>query len=388
MTLRRVGQSGVVLGFLALLVTIPPVNARSLAVPLVLAALAAVAGGAALVHGERALGGYAVAAGAVGGLLGWAATSADRSTVTAIVTAGLFASMLRYATPLLFAGLGGLFAERSGVTNIGLEGMMLTGAFFGVLCGEKSGSWVVGLVGAAIAGGLLALVHAFFSIHLQADQIISGTAINILATGGTAYLFRAIYGTGGYPEAPRIPEITIPGLAHVPLVGGVFGTLNLMIWVVFALLVAAWFFVFRTPWGLRLRAVGEHPRAADTVGINVYRVRYVAVVSSGVLAALGGAYLSFGLLSSFSEGMTAGTGFIALAALIFGKWRPLGLFGAALLFGLASALGNSLQSIGTLSVFWLFVVQVLPYALTLIAVVGLVGRSIPPAAVGRPYAKR
>ena len=179
--------------------------------------------------------------------------------------------------------------------------------------------------------------------------------------------------------------MTIPGLKDVPFVGDVFGQLNLMIWLVFALVIAVWVVLFKTPIGLRIRSVGEHPRAAETVGISVFGVRYAAVVLSGMLAALGGAYLSIGFIGSFDENMTAGRGFIALAAVIFGKWRPFGAFGACLLFGFASALANALQTEASVSVNLL---STLPYVLTLVALVGLIGRSRPPAAVGRPYVKQ
>jgi simple sugar transport system permease protein len=284
--------------------------------------------------------------------------------------------------------------------------MMLTGAFFGIMAADKTGSWELGLVGAAFFAALLALVHAIFAIHLRADQIVSGTAINILATGITAFAFQDIYGTNGTPNTPTIPTVhignvpvlkqlleainwvlqKIPGVRSIASgVGNVFDSQNLMTWIALFLVVAAWFFLFRTTWGLRLRAVGEHPRAADTVGISVFRWRYLAVMSSGALAGLGGAYLSFGFLDAFTNQMTNGRGFIALAALVFGKWKPFGLLGATLLFGFASALGDQLQTNANISS---DLVNILPYAFTLIALVGLVGRSTPPAADGVPYARQ
>jgi ABC-type uncharacterized transport system permease subunit len=224
------------------------------------------------------------------------------------------------------------------------------------------------------------------SIHLRADQIVSGTAINFLALGVTGYFFIDIYGSEGTPGEgiPRIPDVNLPLVRDIPFVGDVIGRLNLMVWLSFALLIVTYVVVFKTPLGLRLRSVGEHPRAADTVGINVYAVRYAAVAVSGMLAAAGGAYLSIGFLGSFNEQMTAGRGFIALAALIFGNWRPFGAFGAALLFGFSSALAQRLPEYSQSGA---VLFQALPYALTLIAVAGVIGRSIPPAAVGRPYVK-
>ena len=305
--------------------------------------------------------------------------------IGAVLNVGLVAATLRFATPLAFAAIGGIFSERAGVVNIGLEGMMLAGAFFGIWASAQSGSWVVGLFAAVLAGGLFALIHAVFSVHLRADQIVSGTAINFLALGLTGYLFRSLYGSEGTPsDVSRIPTVTIPGVAEVPVVGEVVGRLSLMTWLVLGLLVLAWFVLFRTAAGLRLRAVGEHPKAADTVGISVVRVRYAGVIVSGMLAALGGAYLSIGFVGSFNENMTAGRGFIALAAVIFGSWKPFGAFGACLLFGFASGLAQRLQSEADISANLL---STLPYVLTLVALVGLIGRSRPPAAVGRPYVK-
>jgi general nucleoside transport system permease protein len=261
------------------------------------------------------------------------------------------------------------------------------GAFFAILAADKLDSWPLGIAAALLAGGLTALIHAVVSIHLRADQIVSGTAINFLALGVTGYFFIDIYGQQGTPGEgiPRIPDVRLPGADAIPFVGEVLGQLNLMIWGSSALLIVSYLVMFKSPIGLRIRSVGEHPRAADTVGISVYLVRYSCVVVSGMLAALGGAYLSIGFLGSFNENMTAGRGFIALAALIFGNWRPFGAFGAALLFGFSSALAQRLPAYSESGA---VLFQALPYVLTLIAVAGVIGRSIPPAAVGRPYVKQ
>jgi simple sugar transport system permease protein len=279
-----------------------------------------------------------------------------------------------------------MFSERSGVVNIGLEGMMLAGAFFACLGADKFNSWEMGLVVAMVAGAGFALIHAYFAIHLRADQIVGGTAINFLALGVTGYFFIQIYGDNGTPgDLPRIPDVKIPGLKPHTFWGDAIGDLNLMIWLSFLLLIVASIVLFRTPVGLRLRSVGEHPRAAETVGISVYKTRYAAVILSGILAALGGAYLSIGFVGSFGENMTAGRGFIALAAVIFGNWRPFGAYAAAVLFGASTALSFRLATYSD-SAAVLF--QALPYVLTLIAVAGVIGRSVPPASVGRPYAKQ
>jgi ABC-type uncharacterized transport system permease subunit len=376
-----IARGGVAVGLLAFVIALPPFKADATWVPVLVGLIAIAAGVWALARGLRRPGWTAIGFGLVGILLGVLSTRASQSNLQEVVVwSALLSATLVWATPLTFAAIGGMFSERSGVVNIGLEGMMLAGAFFAALGADKFGHWWMGLVTAAIAGACFAGVHAFMAIQLRADQIVSGTAINFLALGVTGYFFIDIYGENGTPgNMPRIPDVNIGFL------GSVFGHLNLMIWISFVLLIVAHVTLFRTPIGLRIRSVGEHPRAADTVGISVYATRYAAVILSGTLAALGGAYLSIGYLGSFSENMTAGRGFIALAAVIFGNWRPFGAFGAALLFGGSTALSFRLaQPWGNASVLF----QALPYVLTLIAVTGVIGRAIPPAAVGRPYVKQ
>ena len=384
---RWIGILGIALGALAFWLALPPIATTAVLLPVLVGMLAIAAGIWAVSRGERKVGWGAIAAGLLGIALGYLATRSGRTNLDEVVVwSALLASMLRYATPLTFAAIGGMFSERSGVVNIGLEGMMLAGAFFGILGAQKTGSWGLGLVAAMAAGGGLAFIHAFFSIHLRADQIVSGTAINFLALGVTGYFFIDIYGSEGTPsDIPSIPNVRLPGVEDVAFVGDVIGNLNLMIWLSFAVLVGSWILMFKTPVGLRIRSVGEHPRAADTVGISVYATRYGAVTLSGVLAALGGAYLSIGFVHSFNENMTAGRGFIALAALIFGAWRPFGAFAAALLFGFSSALAQRLPEYSESGA---VLFQALPYVLTLIAVAGVIGRAIPPAAIGRPYVKQ
>jgi general nucleoside transport system permease protein len=386
-TPRGVAIAGIALGVLAVWLGLPPWTVETLGVPIAAGFLAAAGGIYAVTRDERRLGWWAIGIAIAGTAAAVWLAGRDEETLAAIFSTGLIAAMLRFATPLAFAAIGGVFSERSGVVNIGLEGMMLAGAFFGIWATVWSGSWVVGILMAMAFGGLFALVHAFFSIHLQTDQIVSGFAINLLALGLTGYLFRSIYGTQGTPsDVARIPDVHLPEfLRDIPYFGPIFGQLNLMIWLMFALLIAAWLVLFKTPVGLRLRSVGEHPRAADTVGINVYAVRYAAVVASGMLAALGGAYLSIGFGGAFNENMTQGRGFIALAAVILGKWSPIGAFGATLLFGFGFAISIPLQREADISANLL---STLPYVLTLIALVGVIGRSIPPAAVGRPYVKQ
>jgi general nucleoside transport system permease protein len=380
-TTNDVATVGILLGLFAFFLTLPPISARQPWWPVLVGLVAVAAGIAAVSRGAGRNGWLAIAAGLVGIALGLLATQAgDGNLDQVVVWSALLSATLVWATPLTYAAIGGMFSERSGVVNIGLEGMMLSGAFFAALGADKFGSWPMGILCGAVSGGAFALVHAFMSIHLRADQIVSGTAINFLALGVTGYFFIQVYGENGTPgDLPRIPDV------HIDFLGKVFGQLNLMIWLSFLLLIVAHITLFKTPIGLRIRSVGEHPRAADTVGISVYGIRYAAVILSGVLAALGGAYLSIGYVGSFNENMTAGRGFIALAAVIFGNWRPFGAFGAALLFGGSTALSFRLaQPWGNAAVLF----QALPYVLTLIAVAGVIGRSVPPAAVGRPYVKQ
>ena len=384
---RSVAILGIALGVLALWFALPPWSVDALGLPIALGIAGAACGLWAAMREERKLGIWAIAVAVAGAAAGIWAQGRDEETLANVFNVGLLAAMLRFATPLVFAAIGGIFSERSGVVNIGLEGMVLAGAFFGIWAAIWSGSWIVGLLMATLFGGAFALVHAFFSIHLRADQIVSGTAINFLALGLTGYLFRSIYGPQGTPsDISRIPDVTLPQFVRdIPYFGDVFGQLNLMIWLMLVFLVLSWVVIFKTPMGLRLRSVGEHPRAAETVGISVYGVRYAAVVLSGMLAALGGAYLSIGFTGTFNENMSAGRGFIALAAVIFGKWNPFGAFGACLLFGFASAISIPLQREADISANLL---STLPYVLTLIALVGVIGRSVGPAAVGRPYTKQ
>jgi general nucleoside transport system permease protein len=380
---ERAGWAGVALGVLAFFLAVPPATIRTPVVPIVLGVLAVAGGAFALRERRLRLGWGAIAAGVIGAVGGVAATQSGVGNLEKVVVwSALLAATLRYATPLLFAALGGLFSERSGVVNIALEGMMLMGAFFGVWGADVTGTWVGGLVIAMIAGGLLAFIHAFFAISLRADQIVSGTALNFLALGITGYAFVDIYGKNGTPESlPAVPDVTLPGIKDIPFVGDVIGSMNLLVWLGLITAVLTWAVVFRTPAGLRLRSAGENPRAAETAGLSPVRIRYAAVTISGTLAALGGAYLSIGFVHSFTQNMTAGRGFIALAALIFGRWRPGGAFAATLLFGFGSALAQRLPVFSE-SAATLF--QGLPYVLTLIAVAGVIGRSVAPAALGRP----
>jgi ABC-type uncharacterized transport system permease subunit len=383
---RHAGWAGIGLGFVAWFIALPPALVRTPVPSILIGLLAMTAGAWAIYGGEKRLGWGAIAAGLIGGAGAVASTQSGVGNLKDVVTwSALIAATLRYATPLTFGALGGIVSERSGVVNVGIEGMMLTGAFFGIFGADLLDSWFLGLLVAMAAGGLLALLHALFSIQLRADQIVSGMALNFLALGITGYVFLDHYGDQGTPDnISRVPDVSIPGLKDTSFFGDAIGKTNLLIWLSLLLVILLAVFLFRTPQGLRLRSVGEHPRAAETVGISVMRTRYMAVVASGMLAALGGAYLSIGFVGSFNQGMTAGRGFIALAAVIFGKWRPAGALAAALLFGFSTALAQRLPAFSP-SAAVLF--QALPYVLTLIAVAGIIGRSRPPEAVGQPYVK-
>jgi ABC-type uncharacterized transport system permease subunit len=299
-------------------------------------------------------------------------------------SADLWQATLTFAALLLLPALGGVISERSGVVNIAMEGMMLTGAYAGVMTALSTHSVLGGLLGAIIAGGLMALVHAIVSIHFKADQIVSGIAINLAALGLTNYLLFVQTGNQGVPSLSnnlRLPSISLGPISHIPFIGPVFFQQNIVFYIAILILIGIQFLLFRTNIGLRIRAVGEHPQAADTAGVNVRLVRYMCVVSSGLLSGLGGAFLSLGIVGIFNSNMTAGRGYIALAAVVFGKYTPWGTAGACLIFGLGEALSTRLQDTGISP----NLLSTLPYVLTLVALVGLIGRTIPPAADGIPY---
>lgn len=311
------------------------------------------------------------------------------------LTPDLFASAIRMATPLALAAIGGTICERSGVVNIALEGMMLVSAFTGVVVALATGSTWFGVVCAVAAGTLMSVLHAFVSIDLRADQVVSGTAVNILALGLTGFLMEVFYGHPGTTDAAATlgPVFRIQGPAMGfggavwRWVDGVFLSHTPLVYVAVLVAVVAQWAMYRTRWGLRLRSLGEHPRAADTVGISVRRGRYGAVLISGALAGLAGANLSLEQVGSFTEGMTSGRGFIALAANIFGRWTPVGSYLASLLFGFADALQIKMQIFRAVVRIPPQFFLMLPYILTVVVLAGVMGRAIAPAAVGKPYEK-
>jgi len=301
-----------------------------------------------------------------------------------IISVGLFAATLRLATPIAYGSLGGLFSERAGIVNIALEGMMLTGAFAGVTVSYFTGSPWLGVLAAILVGGLLGLLHGVITVRFAGDQIVSGTGINIFALGFTAYMSQIFWGSRGASDRVQgLDPVSIPLLKDVPIVGEVIGTHTPLVYLVIVITVLSYIVLFKTPFGLRIRAVGERPEAADTAGIDVFKTKYLCLIISGMLAGLGGAFLSLGHLSLFALGMTGGRGFIALAAMILGKWMPFGAFGASILFGFADALQMRLQALGLLPP---QIILAMPYILTIAVLAGVVGKAIPPSNY-KPYVK-
>ncbi|MFC6354756.1 ABC transporter permease [Luethyella okanaganae] len=315
------------------------------------------------------------------GFLTWAAAGG------VIPVTGLLFGSLGLAVPLIFGALGGVISERVGVVNVAIEGQFLAGAFTSALVASITGSPYVGLVAAMVAGVLVSFVLAAFAIKYLVDQVIVGVVLNVLVTGLTSFLYSQVL----TPHAqmlnspPRFDRVNIPLLSEIPIIGPVFFRQTIIVYIVYVSIFVVYFALFHTKWGLRLRSVGEHPQAADTVGINVNRTRFWNVALAGAIAGLGGSYFTLGAVGGFNKEMTAGYGFIALAAVIFGRWDPIKATLAALLFGFATNLQNVLGIIGSPvpSEFMLM----LPYLVTIFAVAGLVGRVRGPAASGKPYIK-
>ena len=301
-----------------------------------------------------------------------------------MTSSDLWQASLQFGALLLLPALGAVISERSGVINIGMEGMMLMGAYVGVMTTLATQNVLIGVLGAVLAGGLTALLHGIVSIHFRANQIVSGIAINIGALGLTNFLLPIQtngQGVAALANNLRLPTITLGPLAHIPFFGPILFQQNVIFYVAIVILIGSHLLLFRTNIGLRIRAVGEHPQAADTAGVNVRLVRYLCVITSGLFCGLSGAFLALGIAGIFNQNMTGGRGFIALAAMIFGKYTPLGAAGACLVFGLGDALSTRLQDSGISA----NLLSTLPYILTLIVLVGLVGRTVVPAADGVPY---
>ena len=298
--------------------------------------------------------------------------------------ADFLSTSLRLSVPIAFAAMGGVFAERSGVFNIGLEGMMLAGAFGAALGAFMLASPWGGLLTGALLGGLGGALLAALAISLAVNQIVCGIAINLLSIGLTAFLARQIFGLDATTmRLPGLSPVAIPLLADIPIVGRVLFAQDALVYALYLAAPALWWLLFKTPWGLGVRATGEYPSAADAGGINVALMRYLCVIGSGILAGFGGCYLVLSQVHLFTEHMTAGKGFIALAALILGRWNPLGALAASLLFGVCDALQLRLQFANPQVPYQVFVI--VPYAASILALIGFYGRVQPPAAIGRPY---
>ncbi|MFZ2362759.1 MAG: ABC transporter permease [Anaerolineae bacterium] len=302
---------------------------------------------------------------------------------------GILTFTVAAATPIAFGAMSGVMCERSGVVNIAIEGMMLTGAMVAVIFSSVTGSLWLGLVSAVLISGLLGLFLAILAIHFRVDQIIAGTAINIFALGITSFISqRFLQPTPALNSGGVFSKVAIPGLSQIPIIGPIFFNQSPIVYILFLTIIAIHFMLFYTRWGLRTRAVGEHPRAADTLGVNVFKIRYVNVIIGGMIAGVGGAYFTIGSVGRFDEAITAGKGFIGLAAMIFGRWTPFGAYGASLIFGFADALQARLQVLGKTQVpipsEWLLI---LPYLVTMIVLAGVVGKTVAPAADGKPYTK-
>jgi general nucleoside transport system permease protein len=315
------------------------------------------------------------------------------SSGTTMNLPGMAQATLYAATPLTLGAMSGVLCERVGIINIAIEGMMLWGAFAAVAAASMFHSLWMGLLVASLVGGLMAALHAWLSIKYKVDQIISGTVINILAAGGTRFLNLRLLEPAGMSTPGSFGLIKIPVLAEIPIIGPLLFQNQPTVYIMLVLLLAVNYVVFFTPWGLRMRACGEHPRAADTVGVHVNRMRYISTIIGGLIAGIGGAYFSLGIVGTFEDGMTRGQGFVALAAMIFGNWNPIGAFLAALLFGFADALQVKMQIIEPLLPFIDKPIppeflQMAPYILTIIVVAGVVGRTRAPAQEGKPYEKQ
>lgn len=314
-----------------------------------------------------------------------------------VLWGSLLASTIRVSTPLLICALAGMFSERSGVVDVGLEGKMLFAAFAAGAVGALTGSMLLAIIAAMGVAIALAWMHGVACVSHQGDQVVSGVAINIIAAGMTAVLGIALFGQGGQTPPvgaavriqPMFADVGVQaGSQQLGLLNGLVSH-NFIVYMAFALVPASWWLLFRTRFGLRLRAVGENPQMVDAAGVSVHRLRYLALTLNGVLCGLAGSYLVLAQNASFSPNMTAGRGFMALAALIFGRWHPIGALGACLLFGFMDAAAIRLQgvSIAGIGEVPVQVIQTLPYVLTVVLLAGLIGKAIAPQALGRPYSK-
>jgi general nucleoside transport system permease protein len=375
---RGVAILGIVLGALGLALALPPLQVRTHAVPVVFGLAGLACAVWALSRGERKLGVWAVVVSVAAAAFAIWVQGKSAGSESQVLNAGLVAATLVYATPLAYAALGGIFSERSGVVNIGLEGMMRAGAFFACWAAFATGSAWAGVAAGIAAGATLAAFHAFVSIHGRADQVVSGIALNLVALGLITFLLELVFGTTGVAPAETLPELpTLWGrsLYSYLALAAPFALAGLLRYTVL---------------GLRLQSVGENPRAAATLGVSIARVRWIAVLGGGALAGLGGSALPLAILHRFDNKMPAGMGFMALAAMVFGKWTPLGALAASLFFAFGNAgvdaIKSALPPAGTVASWHLDgILLAAPYLLTLALLAGFVGRAVPPAADGIPF---
>lgn len=302
---------------------------------------------------------------------------------------GMLQATIVRATPIALGAFSGVMAERCGIINIAIEGMMLAGALLAVVVGSMTDNLWLGLLAGILVGGLLGLLHGVLSIQFKVDQIISGTAINILSTGVTGFVVKRFFVdpnlNDSFNNSAIFPPITVPGLSAIPVIGPILFSVNVFPYLMILVLVIQHVVLFYTRWGLRTIAVGEHPKAADTLGVNVFLMRYVNITISGMLAGLGGAYFTIGRVGQFDEAMTSGKGFIGLAAMIFGKWTPIGSLGASMLFGFTDSFQQKIQIL--IPRFPSEFLLAAPYIITMVVLAGVIGRAVAPAADGVPYEK-
>ncbi|HAX98146.1 MAG TPA: ABC transporter permease [Candidatus Atribacteria bacterium] len=301
------------------------------------------------------------------------------------INISFFQAALRMATPIAFGALGGMYNERAGVVNIGLEGIMLNSAFFAVYATYLTGNPIIGVLAGLGSGFLIGIIIAILTVKYQGNQIVVGTGLNVFGLGFSAYMCQKIWGSRGASDSIiGLGDVNIPFLAKIPWIGPILNKQNSLVYLMILIVVLSHFLLYRTRWGLRLRAVGENPQAADTSGINVYQYKYFFIVLGSMITGLGGVFLSVGHLNFFAWGMTSGRGFIALAAMILGKWTPFGCLAASFLFGITDALQMRLQALGILPS---QIILLLPYVITILVLAGFVGRSIAPSDY-KPYVKQ
>jgi ABC-type uncharacterized transport system permease subunit len=308
----------------------------------------------------------------------------DINIILAIFGATFFSSAIRLATPLISAAIGEVFCEKAGILNVGIEGMMLNGAFVAIVATSITDNPWIGVFAAILTSALFALIHAFASIKIQINQVVSGLAINLFVLGATSTINR-IYFLGERPSVPDFSPIAIPYLSDIPIIGPIFFNHFMLVYIILFIVLISHFVLFRTVLGMKIRAVGENPRAADTAGINVALIRYGCTIFAGIMAGLAGSFLSLAQMNVFTDNMTAGKGWIALVIVVFGKWTPKGIVVGSLLFGAIEAFSLRAQAYGITVPYELLLL--LPYLITILVFAGFIGRAVGPAAMSQPYSK-